>query len=219
MSFTAQNVIDDARPTLNDSAKARHTDADGLRYVREGLHALALIRPDLFIVHGEIATTANTVDQDLATAKPNVTKLIAIHSVKNTRGGAHIEECDYRALAFTPTWRQAAAVAEPYNWARHPQDDPKQGSGTKYFLYPRPKADVVIIAEYVEAVTISALSTAIDLSDAYRAPLIHYYIFRAESMEDEYVVTQRAMQSMQVFMQGLGLAKENKIVIREGRPQ
>lgn len=217
MSFTPQQIIDDARPTINDSAKARHTDADGLRYIKGGIRALALLRPDLFVQRGLLETVALQVDQDISTEKPDALKLRAIFA---TEAGVPIAECDLSSLdEFTPTWRTATAVNSPYNWARFPQDDPVNGSGTRYYLSPAPKADVNVMGEWVEATAPATLSTAIELPDAYFEPLRHYYIFCAESMDDEHVVTQRAAQSMNVFMQGIGLAKVGKSIQNEGRNQ
>ncbi len=215
--MTPQQIIDAGRITLNDAAKDRHTDADGLKYVQGGLRALALLRPDLFVQRGLLETDPEEAEQDIATEKPNALKLRTIFA---TEAGDSIAECDMGSLdEFTPAWRKAAAVSTPYNWARFPQDDPDKGSGTRYVLYPPPKAGVNVQGEWVEAAAPATLSTEIALPDAYFEVLVHYYIFRAESMDDEHVVTQRAMQSMSIFMQGLGLAKATKTFQNEGRNQ
>ena len=49
MSFTVQQICDRARVPLNDSAKARYTDAQMLTYVVDSYLLLRRYRPDLFI--------------------------------------------------------------------------------------------------------------------------------------------------------------------------
>jgi hypothetical protein len=217
MSFTAQQVIDAGRPLLNDAAKTRHTDADGLTWIQAGLRALCLLRPDLFHVRGLITTTPDVVAQDLATFNPDALKLIDIFA---TEAGDIVDECDLDTLdLFSRGWRQAKSVSVPYNWARNLQDAPEQADATTYYLSPPPKSGVKLSAEYVAPLTITALGDSIALPDPYFEPLRHYYVFCAESIEDEYVVTQRAQQSMQIFMQGLGLAKQNKVIVTGGKPE
>jgi len=54
MATTLQQVVDLARPTLNDDDKVRWPDAECLAYVQTGLDTVYQIRPDLFI--GKFAT-------------------------------------------------------------------------------------------------------------------------------------------------------------------
>jgi hypothetical protein len=49
MAFTYQSVCDLARLPLNDTDKARYSDADLLSYANHGILTLAKRRPDLFI--------------------------------------------------------------------------------------------------------------------------------------------------------------------------
>ncbi len=45
---TLQDVVDDARRTINDPDKDAFTDADLLAFANEGLHVLQQRRPELF---------------------------------------------------------------------------------------------------------------------------------------------------------------------------
>lgn len=55
-----QSVIDDARYTLNDDAKVRMPDSEGLRYAKQALFAILRLRPDLYI--GQLDTAEATID-------------------------------------------------------------------------------------------------------------------------------------------------------------
>jgi hypothetical protein len=49
MAITIQNVVDDARASLNDDDKTRWSDAECLEYAKAALDAIFQLRPDLFI--------------------------------------------------------------------------------------------------------------------------------------------------------------------------
>jgi hypothetical protein len=214
MSFTGQNVVDLARETLNDSAKARYTDASLLLFANAALGSLALLRPDLFIVVASVATVADTPEQDIAAADARAIKLYHVYRVVD---GDAVEECDADALSrFYPGWMTADADI-PENWMRHPED-PRQDSGTKYLLSPPPATGTLMVCKYAKAPAQFALGDTVPVTDPYRDALAHYIVFRAESKDDEHVVAGRAQTAMQVFMQSVGLAKENKIVMNDGKP-
>lgn len=44
---TMQDVLDEARPAMNDAAKVRYTDVDGLKYANAALSIIYSVRPDL----------------------------------------------------------------------------------------------------------------------------------------------------------------------------
>jgi len=52
MSFTAANVLSDARVMVHDEDSIRWSDGDLLAYVNRGLEALWAKRPDAFFVEG-----------------------------------------------------------------------------------------------------------------------------------------------------------------------
>jgi hypothetical protein len=84
----------------------------------------------------EIPTTPNTVVQSLPA---NAMRLSEIFSVKD---GDAVTEADREVFDQTyPGWVTEAAGI-PKNFIRHVRNP------TRYFLYPRPQAGVVLIGEY-----------------------------------------------------------------------
>lgn len=217
MSFTGQHLVDLARETLNDAIKTRYTDVSLILFANAGLGALCLLRPDLFVVTAALATVTATAEQDIATADAAAIKLYWVYRVV---GGNVIQPVDLDALnSFSPGW-MVADVDDPVEWARHPED-PKQESGTKYYLNPPPKAGVQVLAKYVKAPlrTVITLAAVVPVPDAYMDPLAHYILFRAESKDDEHVIEQRATQAMQFFLQSIGKARDAKVFMNDGKPQ
>lgn len=67
MAVTVQQVVDFARPSLNDDAKTRWPDADCAIWVNDGVEAIYTLRPDIFI--GQFSTYA-PYSYDLADPLP-----------------------------------------------------------------------------------------------------------------------------------------------------
>lgn len=188
MSVTFQQVIDAARPTLNDAAKTRYSDAECLGYLNDGLLEMLVYRPDLFATIGDITLVAGT-DQS---APVGATFVIDIFSVKN---GAGISRTTVDVLrAFNPSWRLDAA-GPTQNWGAYPQDEKFQ-RGPRFFVYPAALIGSVLTGQFVMSPTPCALgaiqSTNIPVPDQYSLPLQAYVIFRCETKDDEFVVNERA---------------------------
>lgn len=215
MSFTGQQLLDLSRETLNDTAKARYTDASLLLFANAALGTLALLRQDLFVQTISLTTTPASAEQDAASANADIINLYWVYRVNN---GDAIQKCDMDPLSrFSPGWMTADA-GTPENWMKHPEDA-KQDKSTKYLLSPPPQAGVEVIAKVALAPTRTAvaLGSAVPVPDPYMDALAHYIVFRAESKDDEHVVEQRATQAMTVFLQSINLAKEAKPVMNDGR--
>jgi hypothetical protein len=196
MTILVQSVLDSARDTLNDDAKTRYTDVKALQYFNDGMHEFAIIRPDLFMRIGDIPCIAGSVDQTLPAGGMFV---VDIYSIK---GGAAVNLCELDTLrTFRPTWRtDAAGPCE--NWLRHPQDPSKQGNAD-FMIYPKAPANQTLTGEFPIAparVLIANIATAtLVIADPYQVPLQAYVIFRAESKDDEHVLSQRAAAFRSVF--------------------
>lgn len=219
MAFTGQQLVDLARETLNDAAKERYTDTSLLLFANAGLGALALLRPDLFVVVDmAVAIVPGVAEQDLAAHDANALRLMWIYRISN---GNAVEKCDLDSLArFFPGWAIADA-GEPENWMFHPED-PKQESGTRYALSPPPITGTTLVAKYVKGPTRTAITLGAavpNAPDGFMDALAHYIIFRAESKDDESVVDQRAAAAMLLFMQQIGLARDAKVFMNDGQPQ
>lgn len=214
MSFTGQNLIDLSRETLNDTAKARYTDAALLLFANAALGTLCMLRPDLFVIVATLDTVASSAEQDIKTQDARAIRLYWVYRIA---GGNVIEKCDMDALnRFYPGWMTSDA-SEPENWMVNPED-PKQDSGTKYFLSPPPTSAIDVVVKYVQAPAAIALGDAVPVPDPYKDALAHYVVGRAESKDDEHVIEQRATQAMQMFLSSIGMAKEAKTVVNDGRP-
>jgi hypothetical protein len=196
MTILVQSILDSARDTLNDDAKTRYTDAKALQYFNDGMHEFAIIRPDLFTQIGDIPCTAGTVDQALPAGGMFV---IDIYAIKN---GPAINLAEIDSLrTFRPTWRTDAA-GPAQNWARYPQDPSKQANA-RFLIYPQAPENQTLTGEFPIAparVLIASIATALlPIDDPYQVPLQAYIVFRAESKDDEHVVSERAMAFRKVF--------------------
>jgi hypothetical protein len=207
MTILVQSILDSSRDTLNDDAKTRYTDAKALQYYNDGMHELAIMRPDLFTQIGDITCIAGTCDQTLP---PGGMFVIDIYSIK---GGAAVDFCELDTLrTFRPTWR-ADPAAPAQNWLRRPQDPSKQNNPV-FMIYPQAPANQTLTGEFPIAparVLIANVGTALlPIADPYQVPLQAYIIFRAESKDDEHVVSERAAMFRNAFQTLVGIAAQTE---------
>jgi hypothetical protein len=80
---------------------------------------------------------------------------------------------------------------------RHPR------TPTRFFVYPRPLANTVVVAEYAVAPATYAVSDTIALSDAYYSVLIDGVMFLVSSVDDEHVNSKRAELFLNSFLNSL----------------
>lgn len=87
MAKTAGDVLTSARYTLNDAAKRRMGDTEGLTYVVDALNTIRNERPDLFIGSGweaiESTTTGASLPIDSQFFRPVVDYVIARAETKD----------------------------------------------------------------------------------------------------------------------------------------
>jgi hypothetical protein len=196
MAILVQSILDSARDTLNDDAKIRYTDEKALQYFNDGMHELAIMRPDLFTQIGDIPCTQGTCDQTLPAGGMFV---VDIYSIK---GGAAVDFCELDTLrAFRPTWRTDPA-APAQNWLRRPQDPSKQNNPV-FMIYPQAPPNQTLTGEFpiapARVLAANLDSALLPISDPYQVPLQAYVIYRAESKDDEHVLAQRAAAFRGVF--------------------
>lgn len=215
MAFTCQDVCDLARTWLNDDAKGRYTDLTLEKWANDCIQAMSLLAPHLFTTVGSINPTADQCFQDLVTGND---KCLALYNVLTNVTGDAILECDfYQMVAFNrAAMTQASGV--PYNWARHPADKDKQSS-TRYYLFPKPStaaAAAGILIEFSAAPAYVVLASNMPVSQGYRPAIARYIVTCAESIDDEHVTSQRALQYLQQFMALIGAGVQTKQIAPEG---
>lgn len=192
--MTPTTVIAEVRKLLQDTlAPFRYSDSDLLGYVNQVLKRIALIRPDLFTVIGDVTVTGSQVLQSLPSGAH---RLVDIYNVKD---GNAITETEREVLERAyPVWL-SDPPGIPVNFMRHPRNP------TKFFLYPRPAWGIVIVAEYSVQPSTYTLTDTLPLPDTYFSTMVDGVVFLASSIDDEHINTGRAKLFLDSFVQGLGV--------------
>lgn len=191
--MTPADIITEARVLIQDSKLPyRYSDTVLLGFVRQTLRRMAILRPDLFCVIGEIPTTVNTVIQSCPS---DSLRLVEVFQVKN---GNAVTEVNREVLdQMSPNWINDAA-GTPVNFMRHVRNP------NRFFLYPRPSTGVVLIAEYAQVPPAYTLNQTITgLPDAYLPVAADGVVFLAESVDNEHVNSNRAKLFQDSFNQTL----------------
>lgn len=200
--MTPAQIVAEARRIINDTrSPLRYSDADMLGFTNQILKRAAMYRPDLFLYMGDVATTPGTTVQRMPA---DSLRLVEILGVKD---GNTVTEVNRETLDQTyPGWR-AAPAGVPVNFMRHTRNP------NVYFLYPRPSAGVVLLAEYSKTPRDYALADLVDApNDAYFPALVDGVVYLAESVDDEHVNSGRAKMFFDTFTQGLGVALQSREV-------
>jgi hypothetical protein len=202
---TFQAVLDRLRPTLNDTDKVRYPDPELLAYALDGLRETCVLRPDLFTVTGAITCVAG-VEQTIV---PNGWFVIDVYGVQN--GGA-ITYADFDTFrAYRAGWRTDPA-GPAVHWMRFPADASKQPNN-RFYVYPKSLAGQLLDASWTELNTTAlTINSTIPLNEQYEPALESYVIFRAESKDDEFVVTPRAALFRAAFETSLGTGAASEMV-------
>ena len=196
------DVITEVRRILQDiNAPQRYSDAVLLGFANQALKRIAVLRPDLFALIGEIPTTAGQV---LQSAPSDSIRIMEIFQVKD---GSGITETNREALDQTyPTWMNDAA-APTVNWMRHTRN------ANRFFIYPKAPASQVLIGEYAQTPPVyTGSQTVALLSDAYFPVVIDATVFIAESVDNEHVNSNRAQLFQQSFTQALGVSAQGRVI-------
>lgn len=200
--MTPNEIITEVRRLIQDTKVTyRYSDAVMLGWVNQTLKRTAVLRPDLFGVIGDIATTPNVV---LQSTPSDSLRLIQIFQVK---GGDAVTEVDREVFDQTyPGWVNEAA-GTPVNFMRHVRNP------NKFFVYPRPTSGVILVGEYAQVPPDYALNDTIALiPEAYFPVLVDGVVFLAESVDDEHVNSQRAALFQKNYTEALGASVSNRVV-------
>ncbi len=206
--MTPTDIITEARVLVQDTRTPyRYSDTLMLGWVNQTLKRMAVLRPDLFSFIGDIPTTANTV---LQSCPSDSLRLVEIFQIKN---GDAVTEVNRDVLdQMYPNWVNEAA-GTPVNFMRHVR------SPNKFFLYPRPTTDIVLVGEYAQVPpTYTINQTIASLPDAYLPVAVDGVVFLAESVDNEHVNSGRAKLFQDSFNQTLaaGLQVRNITDTEEG---
>lgn len=198
--MTPAEVILEVRRLLSDTlAPQRYSDTLLLGFVNQTLKRISILRPDLFGVIGDIATTPNVVLQSMPS---DSIRLMEIFQVKN---GDAITEVARETFDQTyPNW-----VSEPpdipVNFMRHVRNP------NKFFLYPRPRTGIILVSEYAQTPQNYALNATIALlPDAYFPTVVDGTVYLTESIDDEGVNAGRAKLFSDAFTQSLGVSLQSR---------
>lgn len=200
--MTPNEIITEVRRLIQDTKVTyRYSDAVMLGWVNQTLKRTAVLRPDLFGVIGDIATTPNVV---LQSTPSDSLRLIQIFQVK---GGDAVTEVDREVFDQTyPGWVNEAA-GTPVNFMRHVRNP------NKFFVYPRPTSGVILVGEYAQVPPDYALNDTIALiPEAYFPVLVDGVVFLAESVDDEHVNSQRAALFQKNYTEALGASVSNRVI-------
>jgi len=187
------DIITEARVLVQDSRTPyRYSDTLMLGWVNQTLKRMVMLRPDLFSLIGDIPTTPDTV---LQSCPADSMRLVEVFQVK---GGNAITETNRESLdRVHPSWA-GDAPGNPVNFMRHVRNP------NRFFVYPRPAAGVVLVAEYVQTPAAYTINQTINmLSDAYLPAVVDGVVFLAESVDDEHVNSGRAKMFQDSFNQVL----------------
>ena len=200
--MTPHEVITEVRRLIQDTREPfRYTDGVLLGFVNQTLKRMVMLRPDLFAQIGDIATTPDIVVQTLPA---DAMRLVEIFQVKG--GNAVFEVSRGMLNRSAPRWATDPA-GMPVNYMRHIRNP------TRFFLYPRPTAGVVLLGEYAVAPPNYGLYDTISYpQDTYFPALVDGVVFVAESIDNEHVNSGRAKLFQDSFAQLLGVALQSRVV-------
>jgi hypothetical protein len=194
------DVITEVRRILQDiNAPQRYSNAVLLGFANQALKRIAVLRPDLFALIGEIPTTAGAVIQS---APADSIRMMEVFQVKD---GSGITESNRESLDQTyPNWMNDPA-GPTVNWMRHVRN------ANRFFIYPKAPANQVLIGEYAQTPPeYDGTTTVALLSDAYFPIVVDATVFIAESVDNEHVNSNRAQLFQQSFTQALGVSAQSR---------
>jgi hypothetical protein len=184
------NSINIARGILNDtdSTAYRYDTADLLRYGNDAIDQMVTLVPGLFYAEGEMTCLAGSIQG------VGYTTSRAIVTIRNVKNGAAILPCSKDSLdKFDPSW-QTGATGPAKNWMGV-ENDP-----TRFYLYPPQAGGEKLTLLYIKLPKAFLQTEQTGLPDIYEDAVADYIVYRAESRDDEHVISQRAQSFYQSFM-------------------
>lgn len=179
--MTPNDVIADVKRLAQDSGLLRSPDTYRddvlLSFVNQTIKQTAVLRPDLFaFTDTAFAVTAN---EPIQTLPSDSIRLIEVFYVSSSGGGA-IEEVDRDLLNRTDRDWVNATAGIPIKYTRHSRNP------NKFFLYPRPQANVTLALEYAQSPpSYTGGQTISLLPDAYLPALVNGTVYLVEAINNQ----------------------------------
>jgi hypothetical protein len=190
MSLTLAIPVATARSILNDTDPTayRYSDADLLQYGNDALDQMVTLVPSLFYVEGEMECVAGALQAlNFADAR-------ALVVIRNIKDGAAIIPANKPTLdLFDPSWISGTAGAAK-NWMG------VEGDPVRFYLYPPSPNGQTLNIIYIRNPQEYTSSQDTGLPPVYTDAIADYIVYRAESRDDESVVSQRAQAFYQSFV-------------------
>lgn len=206
--MTPAEIIVEARKILQDTrGPFRYSDSELLGYVNQTLKRALTIRPDLFT---DVATVPLQAGGVLQSLPPDAHRLVDIYYVA---GHGAVNEVERPILERSyPQW-VSDPVGVPLNFIRHARNP------TKFFVYPRPREGLSVVAEYVVIPKTYELDQTIDApGEGYFSAVVDGVVFLASSIDDEHVLSGRAKLFLDSFLQALSTDLQSRIVTDDEVP-
>ena len=203
--MTPNDIISDVRRLAQDNGLLRtpdtYTAATLLAFVNQAIRQISVLRPDLFVLMGDIPTTPNVVEQSMPS---DSIRLMNIFAVKNSNA---VLEVSREAMDQSyPEWRTVAA-GTPVNYMRHVQNP------NKFFLYPKPSSGIILTGEYAQSPPAYTLSQTIALlPDAFQPTVVMGVMSLISSVENTNADPNRFKQFQDTFAQTLNVNLQARIL-------
>ena len=191
--MTPQSCINLVRNIINDTDSAifRQSDAELLIYFNDGLKECSKESPQHFHTTGDFTCTPNQTEQALTYA--DAQKFISVIRIKD---GKAILSMDFEAMQhFNPNWAGDGSGAAQ-NWTK------MQNEKLRFYIYPKAPSIQVLEVIYIRNPLVYALTdTVTDVPNTWESALADYVIYRSESKDDEFVLSNRAVAHYNTFLQ------------------
>ena len=191
--MTPQSCITIARLVINDtdSNAYRQPDNELLSYFNDGLKECATENPSYFQTTGDFTCIAGQTEQALTFADAQMFK-----GVLRIKDGKSVQQMDLEAMQlFNPNW-SSDPVGIAQNWTKMADEK------LRFYIYPKAPSMQVLEVIYIRNPAIYTIAQNVtDIPDVWAAALADYIIFRAESKDDEFVSSGRAVASYNSFLQ------------------
>ena len=197
--MTPGDIINEVRRLEQDSGLLRspdsYIDETMLTFVNHTLKQTAVLRPDLFSNLGDLETVPGSVVQ---TMPQDSIRLIEIFHVK---GGGSVNEVSHAMMERSARDWASSPSGKPLNYMRHPRNP------NRYFLYPPPEAEVVLVADYAQTPPNYGLEDEIALIPAaYQTALVYGTVMTVASINNTLYKPDRVQMYTALYQQTLNIA-------------
>lgn len=202
MSYTAQNIIDEALILLEDSGQLRFTDEMLLTFINEAMTNIVTLKPTANVVYS-VKSLLDGVYQPLA-----ANELYLLDIVYNTNSDGSLQGSSPRrvkkaTLDFSNTDWTASTHADEVMYYMYDSD------GTRvFFVYPPNTGDGYVYSKTTNIPTrLTSASESIVLREEYRLPLIYYVCAKAFMVDSDTANTDKVNMYMSMYTNSISTVK------------